>query len=304
MSRLTANGLLLTAAFIWGTAFVAQQTAMADMGPFFFTGIRFVLAGIVVLPYMLRERRRVARRLDRTSLWLMLAVGAAFFLGGVLQQIALKTTTVTNAGFLTGLYVVMVPIIIWVLFRDLPHWSIWPAAALSLAGTWLLGGGAAVSLSPGDWLLIACAFFWAMHVALLGYTAARTGRPMAVAFFQFAFAALFGMGIGLAIEPISWAALRGAGVEILYAGLISGGIGFSLQVIGQRHTPPAHAAILLSAEALFAALAGGLLLGDRLPVSGWLGCALIFAAILAVQLLPQRYPQRKGTGHARNTPAA
>ncbi len=295
MNRMAANGLLLMAAFIWGTAFVAQQTAMTDMGPFFFTGIRFVLAAIVVLPFMLRERQRVGRQLDRTSLWLMVAVGTAFFLGGVLQQIALKTTTVTNAGFLTGLYVVMVPFIIWVLFRDLPHWSVWPAAALSLAGTWLLGGGAAVSLSMGDWLLIACAFFWAMHVALLGYTAVRTGRPMAVAFFQFAFAALFGIGIGIFLEPMSWTALRGAGIEILYAGLISGGIGFSLQVIGQRHTPPAHAAILLSAEALFAALAGGLLLGDTLPVSGWLGCTLIFTAILVVQLAPMRRAARQTT---------
>ena len=292
MSRARAGLCLLVAAFIWGTAFVAQQTAMEDIGPWLFTGLRYTMSALIVLPFALREARR-GQTLGGTGLQLMAVVGLAFFAGAILQQIGLMTTTVTNTGFLTGLYVVMVPFIAWALLRRAPHFIVWPAAVLSLGGTWLLGGGSFAALNEGDWLVLIGAVFWALHVALLGLGAQRTGRPVTFACAQFVIAGTIALAVGLATEPLNMDALMGAAPELLYAGVISGGIGFTLQAIGQQHTPPGDAAVILSGEALFAALAGGILLGDRLGLLGWIGCAAILTAILLVELIPLAIRRRR-----------
>src|SRR5690606_29306838 len=198
----------------------------------------------------------------------------------------LTATSVTNAGFLTGLYVVLTPLLGLIAFREQPHLATWPAAATALLGIWLLGGGGLTALTWGDGLMIACAVFWALHVGLIGRVGASSGRPLTLSVYQFALVGVLALIPGLATEPLSLAALQGAAFELFYTSVISGGLAFTLQAVGQRWTRASDAAILLSSEALFAALFAALLLGERLTPMGLVGCALIFLAILAVQLVP------------------
>ena len=294
MTRLTANLLLLLTAFIWGTAFVAQNLGMKDVGPLAFTGIRFLLGALIVLPLALREHRRLAGRhhgftrgdwLGACGLGLLLAGGAT------LQQIGIAGTTVTNAGFFTVLYVPLVPLFAWLLFRTHPHWSVWPAAAGCVAGTFLLGGGELSSLVAGDWWVLASTLFWAGHVLLVGRVAAEKGAAITVACTQFVICGLACLGVALLTEPMTAHGLVSAIPAILYAGVLSVGVAFTLQVVAQRHTPATDAAIILSAETLFAAIAGAAFLGESLSGRQLAGCGLILAGILAVQLLPQGTPR-------------
>ncbi|WP_309083174.1 DMT family transporter [Chelativorans sp.] len=286
MTRFQANSLLLIAGAMWGMGFVAQSTAMEAIGPFLFIGLRFAIAGLSVLPFALREGARAATPLAAADWRAFGLVGIVLFLGMAAQQVGLLTTTVTNSGFLTGLYVVMVPFLSVLLFRQWPHIIVWPATLCALAGIWLLSGGDAVALRIGDWLTILCALCWAFQVIFIARAAARTGRPITLAVAQFAVTGLLGLMIALAVEPINLSAIRAALPEILYAGIFSGGIAFTLQVIGQRYTTAPQAAIFLSTEAVFAALFGAMFLGERLPPAGLVGCALILSAILLVEIVP------------------
>ncbi|BAL23921.1 DMT family transporter [Azoarcus sp. KH32C] len=289
MRRAQANALLLVAALIWGTAFVAQQAGMRDVGPFTFTGVRFLFGVVIVAPLAWWELRRLARsgvRLDARDLIGGCLLGAVLFLGAAFQQIGVGGTTVSNAGFLTVLYVPIVPVASALLLRERLHWSVWPASFGCLAGTWMLGGGALSALSVGDLWVIASAVFWAAHVLLVGRLATRKGAPIAVAMLQFLVCGLLGLAVGAAGEVVSTDALVRALPSITYAGVLSVGLGFTLQVVAQRHTQAADAAILLSCETLFAALAGRVVLGESMSVEQMAGGALIFACVMAVQLLP------------------
>ncbi|MEL7430038.1 MAG: DMT family transporter, partial [Pseudomonadota bacterium] len=195
MSRTTANLLLLLAGAIWGMGFVAQQTAMDDIGPMLFIALRFLLAGCVVLPFALRELRSQGRggyvtavSQNRTG---FLMVGTAFFLGMAFQQVGLIGTSVTNAGFLTALYVVMVPLIMVSVLRKRQPFIIWPASFLALCGIYLLSGGDLLSLNNGDLLIIACAFFWALHVILTGRIGQASDLPVTMATTQFFVTSIF-----------------------------------------------------------------------------------------------------------------
>ncbi len=284
MTRLRADLLLLLTALIWGAAFVGQSTAMEHLGPFMFLGTRFLLATLVVLPFAFAENRS-GPPLRQDHLALMSLAGLIFFIGSITQQAGLLATTVTNAGFLTALYVVLVPIIAFMALRHRLPWVVWPAAALSLTGTWLLGGGLS-GLNWGDGIMIFSAVFWALQVLLVGSLAARSGRPITLATLQFGVTAFLGLGLGFLFEPASLNSLLAAWKELLFTGIISGGLGFTLQAVGQRYTPASDAAIIMSSEALFAALFGALLLGERLPLIGWLGCTCILVAVIGVQLAP------------------
>lgn len=285
MTRIQANMLLLLAGVIWGMGFVAQSTAMASIGPFLFIGIRSAIAALTVLPWSIAEGRRAESRLQGSSYLHFMLVGAMLFTGLALQQIGLITTSVTNAGFLTGLYVVMVPVLGVVIFRNWPHPVVWPSAAACLLGIFLLSGGQATALKSGDWLVICGALFWAMQVILIT-RANRTGRPVTLSCVQFATAAVAGLTIAAPTESFDWNAVALTWKEILFTGVFSSGIAFTLQAIGQRYTTSAQAAIFLSSEALFAALFGAIFLGDRLTFTGFVGCGLLFAAMLAVEVVP------------------
>ncbi len=293
MTRVQANLLLLLAGAMWGMGFVAQSTAMDAIGPFLFIGLRFAIACLSVLPFALWESRRSTASLTVLDKRNFVVIGVLLFAGMAAQQVGLLTTTVTNSGFLTGLYVVMVPFLAVLLFRQWPHRIVWPAALSALAGIWLLSGAGKVSLQIGDWLTILCALFWALQVIMIGRSASHTGRPVTLSVTQFGVTALIALAIAVLIEPIDLAAIRIALPEILYAGVFSGGIAFTLQVIGQRYTTAPQAAIFLSTEAVFAALFGAIFLGERLPPLGLAGCGLIFAAILAVEIVPAIRSRRR-----------
>ncbi|MCB8836512.1 DMT family transporter [Aurantimonas sp. VKM B-3413] len=286
MSRLRANCLLLLAGAVWGMGFVAQSTAMDAVGPWTYTAAKFALAALTLLPFALWESRRVSVRIPTWTWGGFALVGAALFLAAITQQIGLLETTVTNSGFLTGLYVVLTPVLALVLLRSHPHWIVWPAALAAFAGIVLLGGGSLSALGPGDLWTIVSAVFWSVQILLIGIFASRGGRPYTLSLAQFTVTAvLAAVGAGI-METPDLAAMTAAWPEIVYGGVFSSGLAFTLQILGQRHTTAAQASIFLSSEALFAALFGALLLGERIPSIGFLGCGLIFAAMLAVELVP------------------
>ncbi len=286
MTRIQANLVLLTVGALWGMGFVAQSTAMEAIGPFFFVGLRFSVAALSMLPFALREASRAEQALS-VAYWRVFAfIGMLLFGGMAAQQTGLMTTTVTNSGFLTGLYVVMVPLLAVTLFRQPPHPAVWPAALLALAGIWFLSGGQIGALAVGDWLTVLCAVFWALQLIFIARHASQTGRPVTLAVVQFAVCGVLGLAVALSFETVDWSAVRHAVPEILFTGIFSGGIAFTLQAVGQRYTTAPQAAIFLASEAVFAALFGIWLLGERLPATGFLGCALILAAILIVEVGP------------------
>ncbi len=298
MTRLQADALLLLTALIWGTAFIAQKTGMDGLGPYGFVGVRFLLSFLVVLPLALRERRKAPVQPEKLNpAWAMLL--CAVFVGGViLQQIGIKYTSVTNAGFLTGLYVVGVPFVAWLLFRRRPAWVVLPACLLAVAGTWLLNGAALTRMGYGDIMILLCALSFAVQVVVIGYIVQRTARPLFYSVLQYACCAVVGLVLAVLHEHISLAVIWQNAPQLLYAGVISGGIAYTLQAVAQQHTPASDAAVILAGEALFAALAGMVLLGDRLDMMGWIGCGLIFAAILLVEigalwLMKRRQRQRE-----------
>ncbi|WP_310619017.1 DMT family transporter [Flexibacterium corallicola] len=293
MPRAVANLLLLLAGAIWGAAFVSQSTAMESIGPYQFVGFRFLLAGFVVLPLALFERsRKPTKRLTRQNIPLVLAVSLSFLAGSLLQQVGILFTSVTNAGFLTAIYVVLTPIFVILLFKGKPEWVIWPASLITLLGIFFLSGGNLSGLNKGDALMVICAAFWALQVIFIGRLSMSTGRPITIAAIQFLITGAIASVLGLFIEPLSWAAIENAAFELFFAGAISGGIAFTLQAVAQQWTRPADAAIFISTEALFAALFGIIFLGERIPLIGIAGCLLIFTAILMTELVPMYFSRK------------
>lgn len=293
MSRPLATLLLLVCTMFWGLAFIAQKSAMDSMGPLSFAGVRYLIGGLLVLPLALHERRRRPLRLTRNHWLLIIAMSTVFFLGSWLQQAGLTTTTATNGGFLTGLYVFFVPLLGYALFRTRPHPIIFIGVPLALIGIYYLNGGGLDSFNAGDWLIVGSAIFWALHVILLGHVARLTGLPIFVSAISFLFAGTLASAIALGTETPTIAAISAGWIEIGYAAVFSTALAFTFQAIGQQHVPAANAAIILSAESLFAALGGALILGERLPMIGYAGATLIFVAILLVEALPPFWARRK-----------
>ncbi|WP_374659733.1 DMT family transporter [Inhella sp.] len=291
MTRLHANLLLSLVAIVWASAFVAQSLGMKAIGPVAFTGVRFLLGALVVLPLALWEwRRRPKLGLPAlaTRDWLPASCGLGLLLGlgAVMQQIGIVSTTVTNAGFLTALYVPLVPLLSLLLLREPPHWSVWPGGLACLLGAFLLSGAHQLELHPGDAWVIASALPWALHVLFVGRVADRLHAPFLVACTQFAVVGVANLAWALPFEPFTWPQVQAAAGPIAYTGIVSVGLAFTAQVVAQRSAQAADAAIILSSETVFAALFGAWWLGERLNAQGLLGCALMLAALLAVQLLP------------------
>lgn len=289
MSRIQANLLLTLVALIWGSAFIAQNKGMADVGPLLFTGVRFLVGAAVVLPLALLEWRRLGREnrpLTRTDGWHIATLGGLMTLGAAMQQIGIQYTSVTNAGFLTAVYVPLVPVLGWLLLRQVAHWSVWPAALGCLAGAFLLSGAHELRIGLGDMWVLGSTIPWAVHVLMVGRWADRMGAPFLVACGQFLVCGALSLAAAGVAEPVSGAGIAAAAGPILYAGVLSVGVAFTAQVVAQRYAHAADAAIILSSETLFAAAFGALLLGERLTASGWLGCGLMLGCILLVQLLP------------------
>lgn len=288
MPRPVAVLLLLVCTTIWGVAFVFQKAAMSHMGPMTFADARLWLGGISLLPIVWLEHRskRHLPALTRRQWGLIVALAVLFLAGAWLQQTGLLYTTVTNGGFLTALYVLAVPVIAFIATRHRPPAIIYFCAPLALVGIFLLNNAKLDALNLGDAMIIASAPIWGGHVFLTGWLARDTGRPVTIAAMSFLIAGALGLLPALVIEQPTIEGLMGGWVSIVYAGIMSTAVAFSLQAIGQQHVPPSNAAIILSSESLVAAIAGALLLGERLTALGYLGAFTLFAAILLVETVP------------------
>ncbi len=286
--RLKANLLLLLVAAIWGLAFVAQRLGMDHLGPFGFNAARFLLGALSLLPLTLIFRARAGQGQWRPLLHGGLAAGSLLFCGASLQQAGLLYTTAGNAGFITGLYIVLVPLAARLMGQPVNR-AIWAGASLALVGLYFLSINAAMVINRGDLLMLVGAAFWAGHVLIIGRLAPHLDG-LRLSIIQFLICALLCLGVALIYEQDSFtlANLMAAWQPIAYAGLLSVGVAYTLQVYAQKHAPAAHAAIIMSLEAVFAAFGGWLLLNEELTGRALTGCALMLAGMLLAQLPARR----------------
>ena len=296
MSRNLAHGLILIVALIWGTTFIAQTTGMDTIGPLSFTGARYLIGVLVILPLALWEWRRVsllqAMRDNRAVLWGGLSLGVLMFGGIALQQTALLYTKVANAAFLTALYVPFVPLITWVLTRQSITLSIWLAVILSIGGSYLLSGNQGYDAQFADILVAIGAVFWAGHIIAIGFVTKLVNAPLQLALLQNAVCSVLAMCGAFVIEQPDLMDFVPAWQELLYAGAISVGIAYTLQLVAQRHAHATTAAFLMSLEAVFAALAGWLFLAQNLTGAALVGCLMIFCAVMLADVLPEGWRQK------------
>ncbi len=286
---LKSDLLLLITALIWGSAFVAQRIGMDYVGPFTFNAVRFALGSLSLVPLVLitgRSRRKGKNSSKQISPIFLITsgglVGLALFLGASFQQVGLVYTTAGKAGFITGLYVVIVPII-WFFRGRKSGFGTWVGAALAAIGLYLLSVTSSFTIQFGDLLEIIGAFFWAAHILLIDHFSKKI-NPIVLSLIQFAFCSLLSFATALIFETISLQGILNAGIPILYGGLGSVGIAYTLQVVAQRNAHPAHAAIILSLESVFAAVGGWLILNEYLSTRSIIGCLLMFAGMLFSQL--------------------
>ncbi|MCX4159363.1 MULTISPECIES: DMT family transporter [Paraburkholderia] len=289
--HLRANLLMLIAAMIWGSAFVAQRLSLDAIGPFLFTGLRFLLGALVVLTMIVCVRRSALAELTkREPGGARELLGAGVLLGVVLsasisfQQIGLQYTKVANAGFISSLYVVLVPLL-GVLFRHRTGFGTWLGATLAAIGMYFLSVNEHFSILYGDWYQLAGALVISVQMMLVGRFALRHDTLM-LALVQFVTCGLVCLAIGLVIEPVSLAVIERAAPTILYGGALSVGVAYTIQVVAQKYAAPAHAAVIFSMEGVFAALAGWLVLGETLTTRALFGCALMLAGLIVCQVMP------------------
>lgn len=289
IQTLRSNALLLITAAIWGFAFVAQRVGMDYVGPFTFNAARFILGSLSLLPllFISRGQRASAENMMTRPGWKPVVVGglsAGFllFMGMSLQQVGLVYTTAGKAGFITSLYVVLVPILA-LFFKQSTNPGTWIGAVLAAIGLYFLSVTERFTIEFGDLLEFFCAFFWAGQVLMIGWLSPRI-QSVKLAFAQFVVCAVLSFLVAVVFEDISWDALVQATWPILYGGILSSGVAFTFQVMAQRHTHPAHASIIMSLEAVFAALGGWLLLNELLSMRGLLGCGLMLGGMLISQL--------------------
>ncbi len=285
--------LLLLGSVIWGAAFVAQRVGMDHMGPFTFSGIRMLLAWLVMLPVTAFFESRNKKtpgytapdsREQRIS---GLACGGLLFIATSLQQMGLVTTTAGKAGFITALYVVLVPVAAWFLFRKNPGKVIWLGVAIAVIALWLLcmPAGGSFALQGGDLLTLGCAVAFTFQILCVDHYAPRVSS-VKLARDEFLVTGGLSMVIALATETITCEGIREALIPILYTGILSGAAGYTLQVLGQRDTDPTVASLLMCLEAVFAVLTGVLLLGEKMTAREAVGCILMFTAVILAQLSP------------------
>ncbi|HUJ73852.1 MAG TPA: DMT family transporter [bacterium] len=284
-AALAGDSLLLLTSLIWGVAFVAQRMGMEHVGPFTYNAVRFSLGAISLLPVLALQKRAPSASAPERKVRVLpagLLAGVVLFGGASLQQVGLVSTTAGKAGFITGLYVVLVPLA-GLLWGQRAGWAAWLGALACVAGLFLLSVTESLGIEKGDLLVLLGAFFWAAHVQVIGWLSPRT-NPVALSCIQFAVCSVLSGGTALLAEGPTLDGILSAAGPILYGGLLSVGIAYTLQVVAQRRSKPAHAAILLSMESVFAALGGAVLLGERLGPRGAAGCAFIFAGMLVAQL--------------------
>ena len=285
MKQFRANILLLLAALIWGIAFIAQSVSMNYIGPFLFNGIRFALGSLVLIAPAFLFRDKTKTTSTKATLIAGAVCGTVLFFAASLQQIGIIYTTVGKAGFITCFYIVLVPLA-GIFLGQKTGISVWSGCALALCGLYLLAVHGEMSIAYGDLMVFICAFFFAAHILVIDHFV-KSINAVLLACTQFAVCAAWNMLASVSFgEPMVWQSIYSAGPAILYAGVISAGIAYTLQVIGQKDAEPAQASIILSMETVFAALAGWLVLGEQLSRRELSGCALLLCGMLVAQVGP------------------
>lgn len=285
-----ADLLLLMVAIIWGFSFVAQRTAMEDLGPFTFNGLRFSLAVLFLLPiYLIRRKREhkasiknKPQRLSKSQYTKLIITGVVLFMAANLQQMGIVYTTAGKAGFITGLYVVLVPFL-GIFLKHRTNAGNWVGAGLAVIGLYLLSIKSDFSLAWGDLLVLFGAVLWAVHVLLIGSLSSKLDALL-IAVFQFSICAFLSLITGILTEVITLETIINAYIPILYGGLMSVGIAYTFQIVAQKNTHPSHAAIILSMESIFSVIGGYLLLGELLSFKELAGCIVMFLGMTVSQM--------------------
>ena len=290
MSKTISLLSALLCTFIWGTTFIAQDTGMDDIGPFTFNAVRFFVGFLAIAPLAVVfeiKKFKSEFKLDfKTFAILSLLIGFSLFLGSALQQVALLYTDVANAAFFTIFYVPMVPIIIFLFKRKSILWSVWPSVILCLIGGYLLTNFYDATVRLGDTLVILGALFWSTHIIFTGIIVTKYNLPLTLGAVQTLVVAFSSFFIGLIYEEFILENILNEIDSILYAGILSGGFAFVLQIYAQKNILPAPAAIIFSLEGVFATIAAWFLLDQILGINNLLGCFFILCGVLLSQLLP------------------
>jgi drug/metabolite transporter (DMT)-like permease len=290
MSKSMSLFSALLCTFIWGTTFIAQDTGMDKIGPLTFNATRFFVGFLTIIPFaLLIEKNKISKEINNNKklfFKLLFWIGLFLFLGTFFQQAALLYTDVANAAFFTVFYVPMVPIILFFIYSKSIHWSIWPSVLFCVFGVYLLSDFSDAKIRLGDGLVILCALFWALHIIFIGNFAKSFNLPLffgslqalIVSFFSFIFAIFF--------ETITIANILNESISIIYAGVLSGGIAFTLQIYAQKNISPAPAGIIFSLEGVFATIAAWIILDQVLGINNLIGCGFILIGVIFSQLLP------------------
>tara|TARA_Y100000590_G_scaffold437640_1_gene559487 strand:- start:8775 stop:9671 length:897 start_codon:yes stop_codon:yes gene_type:complete len=282
------SALLCT--FIWGTTFIAQTTGMDMIGPLTFNGARFFVGFLSIIPFaLIFEKKKIVKEINTNKklfYFLLFWVGLFLFLGTFFQQAALLYTDVANAAFFTIFYVPMVPVILFFFYSQSIHWSIWPSAVLCIVGVYFLSDFSNSAVRLGDSLVILCALFWALHIIFIGKFIKNFDLPLFFGSLQALVVAFFSMFFAFFFEEIVFLNILNEYISIIYAGLLSGGIAFTLQIFAQKNISPAPSAIIFSLEGVFAAVAAWIILNEILSLGNILGCALILIGVILSQILP------------------
>ena len=280
----------LITTFIWGTAFIAQDTGMDNIGPLTFNSSRFFVGFLTILPFaILIEKNKIKKEIKNNSKLFfkyLIFMGVSLFLGTFLQQAALQYTNIANAAFFTVFYVPFVPIILFIIYKEKVHWSIWPSIALCIVGVYLLTDFSDAKIMLGDALVILCSIFWALHIIFAGKFMQNFNIPVFYAALQAAFVFSLSIFFAFIFEEVILSNILLELNSILYAGALSGGIAFTLQMYAQKNIEEAPAAIIYSLEGVFAAIAGWIILDQFLKFNNIIGCFLILFAVILSQILP------------------
>lgn len=285
--EIRSNMLLLLTALIWGTAFVAQRVGAQYIGAFTFNGVRFALGGLSLIPLMLylnntENRTNKSANISPSAVLPGIITGGILFLGASLQQIGLAYTEAGKAAFITGLYIAIVPIL-GIFLKHKIHANTWFGVILAVVGLYFLSVTESFTIEKGDLLEVIGAFFWALHILVIDYFTKKVDA-LKLSFIQTLTCSALSMVVALIFEKITFLGLVQAIIPILYGGICSVGIAYTLQVVSQKHAKPSHAAIILSMEAVFASIGGTIILGENLGLRGYLGCALMLTGMVLSQL--------------------
>lgn len=289
--RILGTSFLLLAAIVWGVAFVAQSEGMRYMGPFYFNGIRFALGGIVLLPVIWlmdgMEQRKDHKKIKGKKLPPVLLAGGLIcgfilFIANTFQQMGIMHSTVGKAGFITTLYIILVPQLS-IFVKKIPSWNIWLSVLIAALGLFLLCFKEDMKLGAGDLLLLICALLFSFHILAIDYFSPKV-PGVKLSCLQFFVASIFCFGVALFREQISWIQIQEGIIPILYAGIMSCGIAYTFQIIGQKYLEPSVASLLLSLEAVVSVIAGFLILGQTLTIRELAGCVIVFSAVILAQL--------------------